>query len=43
MKHTVTAPGRWPYIETLTRKAHVNGVAITVTAKLIVRAGWANG
>ncbi|MGB8801164.1 MAG: hypothetical protein WCC97_10780 [Candidatus Acidiferrales bacterium] len=42
MKHTVTKPGQWPYIETLTRKARVKGVTITVTAKLVVRAGWAN-
>jgi hypothetical protein len=42
VKHTVTKPGQWPYIETLTKKAGVNGVTLTVTAKLVVRSGWAN-
>ncbi len=42
MKHTVTKPGQWPYIATLTKKARVNGVTLTLTAKLVVRSGWAN-
>lgn len=42
MKHTVTKPGQWPYIETLTRKARVKGVTITVMAKLVIRSGYAN-
>jgi hypothetical protein len=40
--HTVTKPGQWPYIETITKKARVIGVTLTVTGKLVIRAGWAN-
>jgi hypothetical protein len=42
VKHTVTKPGQWPYIETITKQARVKGITVTVTAKLVVRSGWAN-
>jgi hypothetical protein len=42
VKHEVTKPGAWPYVETLTKKAKVKGVTLTFTAKLVVRSGRAN-
>jgi hypothetical protein len=42
VKHAVIKPGQWPYIETLTRKARVKGVTITVTVKLVIRSAYAN-
>jgi hypothetical protein len=42
VKHSVTKPGQWPYIETITKKARVKGVTITVTAKLVIRSAYAN-
>jgi hypothetical protein len=43
MKHTVTKPGTWPFIQTMSKRARINnGVTITVTAKLVIRSGYAN-
>jgi hypothetical protein len=42
MKRTVTKPGKFPYVETLTTTAKIQGVKVTVSAKLVIRSGWAN-
>jgi hypothetical protein len=42
MKHTITKPGQFPYIETMTKKSRIRGVTITVTAKLVIWSGYAN-
>ena len=35
-------PDRFPFIVVLTKKAKIQGVKITVTAKLVIRGGWQN-
>jgi hypothetical protein len=42
MKHSVTKAGKFPYVETLSKKSRIKGVPVSVTAKRVVRGAFQN-